>query len=1099
MEIIAAPEDTDFVGELRDKLAARGTLDDPGFIFVLSPESVAHGDCLKALRQAIADNRAVIPILRRDVDPAAVPLELVPYRPTPFREGDGFVRGLDELVGRLGADLHFDAFVSYSRQDTKAVDELVAGLWRAGKSTWVDRSELMASEQWRQALLAGIEASDHFVFVMSPASVSSEFCQSELNHAVDSNKRIIPVSLRKVDGAVPTILAERQWVEFGVEAVVRALNIDPEWRRSHTDLLRQAHAWAQGDKDRGSLLRGRELTAAEAWLRAAGQQPGRNPTPLQTELILESRRGATHRLWFLVAAVSSAFVVTLALAGVAVYFWRAQIQETAQARVEEALGRGAENEALAWASHVRPSLTNAELVGRALNTGAAYTLIPLTDDRHEGAMTWSADGTRFAFGQSDGTVVVWLLDDGSKVTLGKPEEASQAWIPMYLAFSPDGRTLAVQDHSGTLTLWNVDTTSRLATLEDVRHNEPRALLWSGTRLAVGGEGRACVYDSSGAPPKLLRCRSYREGEVSWSHDGRALLAVSGDGEMFVWYTDTDVWMPIQSDIRGTVGAFAPDGGPDRYRIVVGTRDRRLQTYAVTPEGAKLEASSRVVPWRLGPGELALTEDLTGDASRFRIRDRIQHVQWCHERDCVAYRLGGSVGLWWLKDNAVLLGGDDVEAMAWSPDGTRLARISQSEVRIAAPRQSSQDQRAKAFRGRSPALAWDPSGRWLALVAHRAPLELWDTQSSASRLLQGPVANPRGIGSQTTSFTGLVVSHDGRWVAAGGSADKVGIWAADGSSRTLLEGKGNFEPAVAWSPVATTLAYVNHDGDLMLQAVPGEEARRIRGLRERAWQIAWSPDGGRVAWGSPNHLAIWSADRGEPVIVGGATQVAGFAWSPDGTRLATVNANGVIDLRDPTGTSIAQLGKPGEERKRRVEWKRADSLMVFFDDAAFPRLDVWNPAKGSHWEVDEVRGGATWSTSGVLAVGNAAGLRFFTPSGESARADLPVVYVSQNDSVDVMAWSPNGTQLAFNGDPGAIVVLDLATGERCTLTGQVDKVVALAWHPNGEWLVSSAADGTVRRWPALWIETQLRAALENRSNWRIVDNQVARPEPFLRLP
>jgi WD40 repeat protein len=1109
MDIIAAPEDSEFVAELRDKLAARGTLDNQSFVFVLSPEFVASTGCLDALHKAVADNRVIVPVLRRNVDPAAMPPELVPYQAIPFLQPETFAPGLDELVERLGAGLNFDAFISYSRHDMQAVDELVAGLWRAGKSTWVDRSKLLASEQWRQALLAGIEASDHFVFVMSPESVSSEFCQLELGHAVASLKRIIPVTLREVAPSVlPTILAERQWVEFGVEAVVRALDVDPEWRRSHTDLLRRAHAWALRDNDRGSLLRGRELAAAEAWLKEAGKQPERNPTPLQTELILESRRGATRRLRILIASVTSALLVALGLAGVAVYFWRAQILETkrafenaAEAHVEEALGRGAENEALAWARHIPATMTNAGRVSRALSTGAAYTLIPATDDRHRGAMAWSADGARFAFGQSDSTVIVWQTNGGSQVKLGKPAPAPEAWIPMHLAFSPDGRTLAVYDHSGVVTLWNVDAATHVATLEDVRYNEPRALLWSGIRLAVGGDGRACVYDTGESPPKLLRCRAFDgRSAVAWSHDTSALLSVSGLGEVAVWYPDSDLWTRIESDVPATVGAFAPNGEPARHRVVVGTRDRRLQAYSVTPQGVKLEATSSVVPWRLGAGELEMTEDLRGDAGRYRIHSRIQDVQWCHEGDCVAYRLGGSVGLWLLTGDAVLLSGDDVEAMAWSPEGTRLARISQYDVRIAAPRTSYQDQRTKAFRGRAPALSWDPSGRWLALVSHRAPLELWDTRSSPSRLLQGPVPNPRGIATNTTWFTGLVVSHDGQRVAAGGSGGSVGIWAADGSVGTLLEGEDHFAPAVAWSPVATTLAYVNARGDLFLRAISGpEQVRRVPGSGKRAWQIAWSPDGGRVAWGSPDHLAIWSADKGDPVIVEGAVEVAGFAWSPNGTRLASVHANGVIDLRDPTGLPLSQLGEPGEERKRRVEWAREDSLMVFFDDAAFPRLDVWNPATGSHWKVDDVTGGARWSTAGVLAVGSVAGLRFFTPSGAAARPEVPVVYVSPNDRVEVIAWSPSGRQLAFNGDPGLIVVLDVITGERCTLSGHADKVIALGWHPDGDWLASSAADGTVRRWPALWIDSQLRAALENRSNWRVGDDQAAHPEAFRGLP
>lgn len=181
------------------------------------------------------------------------------------------------------------------------------------------------------------------------------------------------------------------------------------------------------------------------------------------------------------------------------------------------------------------------------------------------------------------------------------------------------------------------------------------------------------------------------------------------------------------------------------------------------------------------------------------------------------------------------------------------------------------------------------------------------------------------------------------------------------------------------------------------------------------------------------------------------------------------------------------------------WPSPEVLSVSFDDSAFPRLDVWNPVTGSHWQAEDARGAAAWSVAGELAVAGHDGLRFFTALGERAHPDLPVVYSEPNQWVRALAWSPDGGKIAFNGDVGAVVVLDVATRERCTLTGHLDPVTSLAWDPRGEWLVSTSADGTVRQWSALWIERGLRAALDHRSNWSVGDDLLARPAPFAGLP
>ena len=212
-----------------------------------------------------------------------------------------------------------DVFVSYSRRDVEFVTRLADELKARGKDVWVDVEGIRAAERFPEALKRAIEGSDAFVFVISPESVASAFCEQEVEHAVELNKRIVPVALRPVpDEELPDEVRYRNWIAAEsatappTERVLTAIDTDLEWEQRHTRLTVRALEWDESRRDRSFLLRGSDLAAAERWLtEGAGKDPG--PTALEQAYVLAARQAAARRQKLLVGSSLAVAAVALAL------------------------------------------------------------------------------------------------------------------------------------------------------------------------------------------------------------------------------------------------------------------------------------------------------------------------------------------------------------------------------------------------------------------------------------------------------------------------------------------------------------------------------------------------------------------------------------------------------------------------------------------------------------------------------------------------------------------------------------------------------------------------------------------------------------------
>lgn len=213
-------------------------------------------------------------------------------------------------------------FVSYSRKDLDIAEKVVNALTKDNLEPWIDWKSIPKGETFEIEIQRGIEEADIFLFLVSPNSVQSDWCNKEIAHAVKNGKRILPIVISDADPEVilPEI-SKRNWIfcregmgEFNraIEETRKTIHTDYDWLKYHTELQVKAIKWKQ-KKDASRLLRGKELREAEQQLTEISNQEDPQPTKLQHEFILASQRNEIHTRRQITIGLVAGLVIMTAL------------------------------------------------------------------------------------------------------------------------------------------------------------------------------------------------------------------------------------------------------------------------------------------------------------------------------------------------------------------------------------------------------------------------------------------------------------------------------------------------------------------------------------------------------------------------------------------------------------------------------------------------------------------------------------------------------------------------------------------------------------------------------------------------------------------
>lgn len=486
----------------------------------------------------------------------------------------------------------------------------------------------------------------------------------------------------------------------------------------------------------------------------------------------------------------------------------------------------------------------------------------------------SADGRLLAIGNDAGQLQIWNMQTGA-IVQGELQMAEDDQAIGQIRFAPSGALIAFAIEGAKLFVLPIgsdaqptlvkDYTATLGQIIDVAFSP------DGRRLAVSTlDGQITLIDlhSSGYPEERS-IAPFPEGNGGWGlqfrpDDASVLASLGSDGAITLWDLDAP---GIIATSLSQFGIWAAG-------------------LAVSPDGrtlAVIDCYGAVSLWDLA--SLTPLDDI-GAGHRTTDCHAFMGIAFSHDGSLLAAGFGdGSVQVLNWRDRTVIhqfdRGGQAIVSVGFSPDDSVVGAVDEvSSVTFwtLAAGDGATPTVLQASNDIITAAAWSPDGRFLVTAAGDGlALKIWDLD------LPGQFSELPVAGLARVVVWGVMFEGDSSRIVAVDVLGEVLGWSRNGATWTpeLLGDNRQMGIVVAISPLASRsnarLTTMNELGIYGPDSTPRLEVQ-LQAPNDIGLRLVASPDGTRVISGHSNQIIVWNLDPASWAAT--ACQIAGRNLSAD---------------------------------------------------------------------------------------------------------------------------------------------------------------------------------------------------------------------------